>query len=168
MPTEKVSLSLDADVVAEARAAAGGNLSAYVNEALEARQRNRHLREVLDEFKHEFEPLDSEEEAEVVREYDEAVAQVQAANRELDRLLLDGTDALNRHPLVEEAVIALGPLRFPIGYVVVADERQPIATVLSELSEHLQRQVPTSWDVRLVIVAKDPLGRPSLPGIVPH
>ncbi len=48
MPVEKVSLSLDAQVVAEARAASGGNLSAYVNEALEARVRNRQLRQVLE------------------------------------------------------------------------------------------------------------------------
>ena len=54
MPVEKVSLSLDAQVVAEARAASGGNLSAYVNEALEARVRNRQLRQVLDDFKDEF------------------------------------------------------------------------------------------------------------------
>src|SRR5690349_11540502 len=121
MPVEKVSLSLDAQVVAEARAASGGNLSAYVNEALEARQRNRQLRQVLDDFKDEFEPLEPGEDERITREFDEAVAKAEAGRVEVERILVDGTDVLNEHPMVEEAVIALGPLYFPIGYVVLAD-----------------------------------------------
>ncbi len=131
-----MSLSLEAEVVAEARAASGGNLSAYVNEALQARVRSRRLRQTLDEFAHEFPPLPPEEDAAIEKEYD-------------------------------EAVVALGPLRLPIGYVVVADERRPVAAVLGELSEHLQQNLATGWVVRLVIVARDPDGRPILPAVVP-
>ncbi len=167
MPVKKVSLSLEAEVVAEARAASGGNLSAYVNEALQARVRSRRLRQTLDEFAHEFPPLPPEEDAAIEKEYDEAVARVEAAAAALDVTLVRGTELLNEHPLVEEAVVALGPLRLPIGYVVVADERRPVAAVLGELSEHLQQNLATGWVVRLVIVARDPDGRPILPAVVP-
>lgn len=166
MPVEKVSLSLDVDVVAEARAASGGNLSAYVNRALAARQRNRHLREYLDEIKPEFEPL-SPEAPRAVRDYEEARAQARAADADLQRLLVHGTDALNRHPLVDEAVIAMGPMHLPVGYVVVADQQQPIAAVVAALTEHLQRSVPTEWEVQMVIVPKSPSDRAPLTGVVP-
>src|SRR6516225_2189100 len=98
MPVEKVSLSLEADVVAEARAEAAGNLSAYVNEALEARLRNRHLRRVLDEFR----PLDPEEDARVRREYREATEKALAAAAATEEILVRGTEVLNEHPLVKE------------------------------------------------------------------
>src|SRR5215472_7837108 len=110
MPVEKVSLSLEADVVAEARAESGGNLSAYVNEAVAARLRNRELRRVLDEFKDEFPPDDDEEVTRVRREFYEGLAKIEAASRELDDILVRGSTLLDEHPLVEEAVIALGSL----------------------------------------------------------
>jgi len=167
MPVEKVSLSLDADVVAEARAASGGNLSAYVNEALAARQRNRRLRAALDEVKDEFEPGDPEEDARIVREFDEARAQARAAQADLERLLLEGTDTLNEHPLVEEAVIALSPLHLPIAYVVVADEQRPVAAVFTTLGEHLRERFGTAWRVQFAIVSRDPDDRAPLAGVVP-
>jgi len=147
MPVEKVSLSLEADVVAEARAEAGGNLSAYVNDALEARLRNRHLRRVLDEFRHEFPPLDRA-----------------AATEEV---LVRGTELLNEHPLVEEAVIARGPTRLPVGYVVLADERKPVAEVFAALGEYLTERLSAGWKVQLVILGRDPRGRSDLAGVVP-
>ncbi|HXM58570.1 MAG TPA: type II toxin-antitoxin system CcdA family antitoxin [Candidatus Dormibacteraeota bacterium] len=167
MPTEKVSLSLDAQVVAEARAASGGNLSAYVNEALEARQRNRRLREYLDDIKPEFEPLDPEEEARVNREYDEAVEQSRAAARDLERVLHVGTPVLNEHPLVEEGVIAMGPMELPVAYVVVRDEQQPVSAVAAALRGHLEERLQTQWHVQIVIVPKDPEDRAPLVGVLP-
>ena len=167
MPVEKVSLSLEADVVAEARAEAGGNLSAYVNEAVEARLRNRHLRRVLDEFRHEFPPLDPEEDARVRRELDEAFAKAEAAATALQETLLRGTELLNEHPLVKEAVIERGPMRLPIGYVVLADEQKPVAEVFAELGAYLTERLTAGWKVQLVIVGRDPRGRADLAGVVP-
>lgn len=154
MPVEKVSLSLDADVVAEARAASGGNLSAYVNEALEARQRNQRLREYLDDIRPEFEPFDPEESARVVREYDQAVAEARAAARDLDRVLNIGTPILNEHPLVEEGVIVLGSMHLPLAYVVVTDQQQSIAAVTAMLEEYLRERLRTEWAVPIVIVPR--------------
>jgi hypothetical protein len=167
MPVEKVSLSLEADVVAEARAEAAGNLSAYVNEALEARLRNRHLRRVLDEFRHEFPPLDPEEDARVRREYREATEKALAAAAATEEILVRGTEVLNEHPLVKEAVIERGPMRLPIAYVVLVDEQKPVAEVFSQLGEHLRVRLTAGWKVQLVIVGRDPRGRSDLAGVVP-
>jgi len=167
MTVEKVSLSLDSQVVAEARAASGGNLSAYVNEALQARGRNQRLREFLDDIEPELEPGDPEEEARIVREYDEAVAQGRAAARDLDRVLRIGTPVLNRHPLVEEGVIALGTMRLPVAYVVVTDEQQSIAAVTATLDEYLKERLKTEWEVQIVIVPKNPDDLAPLAGVVP-
>jgi hypothetical protein len=167
MPVEKVSLSLEADVVAEARAEAGGNLSAYVNEAVEARLRSRNLRRVLDEFRHEFPPLDPEEDAQVRRELDEAFEKAEAAAAALEETLGRGTELLNEHPLVKEAVIERGPMRLPIGYVVLADEQKPVAEVFSELGDYLSERLTAGWKVQLVLVGRDPGGRSDLSGVVP-
>jgi hypothetical protein len=164
---EKVSLSLEADVVAEARAESGGNLSAYVNEALEARLRNRNLRRVLDEFRHEFPPLDPEEDAQVRREYDEALEKAEAAAAALDDTLVRGTELLNEHPLVEEALIERGPLRLPVAYIELADEQKPVADVFAELDEYLTKRLNTGWRVQLVLVGKDTRGRSALATVVP-
>lgn len=167
MPVEKVSLSLEADVVAEARAEAGGNLSAYVNEAVEARLRNRHLRRVLDEFRHEFPPLDPEEDAQVRKEFDEAMEKAAAAAVALDETLIRGTDLLNEHPLVKEALVARGPLRLPIAYIELADEEKSVATVFAELTAYLTQQLETGWKVQLVLVGRDARGRSALAPVVP-
>lgn len=167
MPVEKVSLSLEADVVAEARAEAGGNLSAFVNEALEARLRNRNLRRVLDEFRHEFPPLGPEEDAQVRRELDEAMGKAVAGAAATEEALVRGTELLNEHPLVKEAVIARGPMRLPIGYVVLADEQRPVADVFTELGEYLKERLSSGWKVQLVVVGRDPRGRSDLAAVVP-
>jgi hypothetical protein len=166
---EKVSLSLEAGVVAEARAASGGNLSAYVNEAVEARLRNRRLREVLDEFEHEF-PPDPDEESRVRNEFRAGMAKIDAANRELDEILVHGTELLDEHPLVDEAVITMGSLQSPVAYVVLTDERGSIAETSTTIRAVLER-VASTWHVDVVIVPRPPRsdgdGRPVLPGIVP-
>ncbi|HEY7198987.1 MAG TPA: type II toxin-antitoxin system CcdA family antitoxin [Candidatus Dormibacteraeota bacterium] len=167
MPVEKVSLSLDAEVVAEARAASGGNLSAYVNDALAARQRNQRLREYLDDIRPEFEPFDPEESARVVREYDQAVTEARAAARDLERVLNVGTRVLNEHPLVEEGVLVLGSMHLPLAYVVVADQRQSIAAVTAALEGHLKERLDTEWEVGIVIVPRHGDERAPLFNVVP-
>jgi hypothetical protein len=167
MPVEKVSLSLEADVVAEARAEAGGNLSAFVNEALEARLRNRNLRRVLDEFRHEFPPLDPEEDAQVRREYQQATAKAEAAAAALEDTLVLGTALLNEHPLVKEALVARGPLRLPIGYIELADEQKPVVAVFAELDEYMAERLATGWKIQLVLVGRDTRGRSALAPVVP-
>jgi hypothetical protein len=167
MPVEKVSLSLEADVVAEARAEAGGNLSAYVNEALEARLRNRHLRRVLDEFRHEFPPLDPEEAEQVNREFDEAMERALAMAAATQQTMIRGTELLNEHPMVQEAVITRGPLRLPIAYVALADEDKPVAAVFAELDEYLAQRLKAGRKVQFVLIGKDPHGRAPLASVVP-
>src|SRR5215831_7991818 len=167
MPVEKVSLSLEADVVAEARAEAGGNLSAFVNEAVEARLRSRHLRRLLDEFRHEFPPLDPKEDAQVRREFDEALEKARAGAAATEESVVRGTELLNAHPMVKEAVIERGPMRLPIGYIVLTDEEEPVAQVFSELGDYLKQRLTAGWKVQLVIVGRDPRGRSDLAGVVP-
>jgi Post-segregation antitoxin CcdA len=167
MPAEKVSLSLDADVVAEARAEAGGNLSAYVNGALGARLRSRHLRRVLDELRHEFPPLDPEEDAKVRREFDEAMEKALAGAAATEATMIRGTELLNRHPMVEEALITRGPLRLPVAYVQLADEQKPVGQVFAELDEYLAQRLGTDRKVQFVLVGSDPRGRAPLATVVP-
>jgi len=62
MPVEKVSLSLDAGLVARARRVAGHRgLSALVNEALRIKLQHERLRAVLAEMDAEFGPVPAEE-----------------------------------------------------------------------------------------------------------
>jgi Arc/MetJ family transcription regulator len=62
MPVEKGSLSLDADLVARARRAAGPRgLSALVNDALRIKLQHERLRAVLAEMDAEFGPVPAEE-----------------------------------------------------------------------------------------------------------
>ena len=62
MPVEKVSLSLDADLVARARRVAGHRgLSALVNEALRIKLQHERLRTVLAEMDAEFGPVPTAE-----------------------------------------------------------------------------------------------------------
>jgi len=58
MPIEKVSLSLDAGLLAEARRLAGRRaLSALVNDALRVRVQHERLRRLLAEMDDEFGPI---------------------------------------------------------------------------------------------------------------
>lgn len=61
MKTEKVSLSLDADLLAEARKHAHGHsLSSYVNAGLRQKVFNDRLGVLLDEWEDEFGPIPEE------------------------------------------------------------------------------------------------------------
>ena len=66
---EKVSLTLARDVLDEARARSGGNLSAYVNEALGQRVRRETLRELLDELDVAHGPVPAEVREEMERRW---------------------------------------------------------------------------------------------------
>ena len=61
MKSEKVSVSLPADLVAEARQRANGNLSSYLAESLRRRVLADRLGEYLVELDEEFGPLTGEE-----------------------------------------------------------------------------------------------------------
>ena len=62
MPVEKVSLSLDAKIIGEARRVAGRRgLSALVNDALRIRLHHERLRRLLAEMDAEFGPVPPEE-----------------------------------------------------------------------------------------------------------
>lgn len=61
MATEKVSLTLEGNVVAEARRRAGrGRLSAYVDSALRLKLRHDRLRGLLQEMDGEYGPVSEE------------------------------------------------------------------------------------------------------------
>jgi post-segregation antitoxin (ccd killing protein) len=64
MKTTKISVTLDTELLQEARAFARGNLSRYINEALRDKLRNEHLRQLLDEYEAEHGPIPKEELAE--------------------------------------------------------------------------------------------------------
>jgi len=66
MSTEKVSLSLDAALLAEARQRArDSSLSAYVNKGLRRQILADRQRELLDEWEREFGPISVEAQAEM-------------------------------------------------------------------------------------------------------
>lgn len=70
MPTEKVSLTLDQEVLAEARRVVGaGELSGYVNQAVERQLQRDRLRGLLDELAREHGPVDAATMEEVRREW---------------------------------------------------------------------------------------------------
>ena len=81
--------------------------------------------------------------------------------------MIRGTELLNQHPGVQEAVIARGPLRLPIAYVALADEDRPVASVFAELDEYLAQRLDTGRKVQFVLVGKDPHGRAPLASVVP-
>jgi hypothetical protein len=85
----------------------------------------------------------------------------------LDDTLVRGTELLNEHPLVEEALIERGPLRLPVAYIELADEQKPVADVFAELDEYLTKRLNTGWRVQLVLVGKDTRGRSALATVVP-
>lgn len=67
MATSKISITLDADVLEEARHRSQGNLSAYVNEAVRRRVKNELLDEALHEWEGEFGAITEGELAEARR-----------------------------------------------------------------------------------------------------
>jgi post-segregation antitoxin (ccd killing protein) len=60
MKTTKISVTLDADLVQQARAFARGNLSRYLNEALRDKLRNENLRKLLEDAEAEYGPVPEE------------------------------------------------------------------------------------------------------------
>lgn len=72
MPVTKVSLSLEPDLVAEARELAGrGGLSALVNDALRIRLQHIRVSRLLDEMDEEYGPVPDEVAQEVARRWPE-------------------------------------------------------------------------------------------------
>jgi len=71
MAGEKVSVTLDPAIVAEARRIVGdGDLSAFVNDVLDWHLQNVHLRGYLDLLEEEFGPVPEELREEARREWD--------------------------------------------------------------------------------------------------
>lgn len=70
MTVEKVSLSLDPELLAEARRLTGrGGLSALVNDALRLRLQQLRITRLLDEMDSEFGPVPADVTREVAREW---------------------------------------------------------------------------------------------------
>lgn len=70
MAVEKVSLSLDPELVAEARELAGrGGLSALVNDALRVRLQHVRVSRLLDEMDAEYGPVPDDVTEEVTRQW---------------------------------------------------------------------------------------------------
>jgi Arc/MetJ family transcription regulator len=70
MATEKISLSLEEDLVSEARATVGiRGLSNYVNSALRDRLQRDRVTALLAEYEEEFGPIDSQVMEEVKAEW---------------------------------------------------------------------------------------------------
>jgi len=73
MTVAKVSLSLEPELVAEARELAGrGGLSALVNDALRVRLQHLRVTRLLDEMDAEYGPVPAEVKEEVARRWPEA------------------------------------------------------------------------------------------------
>ncbi|MBV9142550.1 MAG: hypothetical protein JO115_16835 [Pseudonocardiales bacterium] len=73
MAIAKVSVSLDADLLAEARELAGPRgLSALINDALRVRLQQARVGRLLDEMDDEFGPVPAEIEEEVRRQWPQA------------------------------------------------------------------------------------------------
>ena len=76
---EKVSITLDADVVAEARAGMDERgFSAYVNDVLRREQQQRRLRQLLDDLDTEYGPVPDEMREEARREWRRLKAEIRA------------------------------------------------------------------------------------------
>jgi post-segregation antitoxin CcdA len=82
--TEKVSLTLDADLLAEARKRSD-NLSALVNEALEMWMRNNRLGEFLDELDKEFGPVPEDVQEQARQDMERARRKIEAAQAQARR-----------------------------------------------------------------------------------
>ena len=82
MTTEKVSLTLDREVVSAARAHVGRRgLSSYVNSALRLKLGHDRMLTLLKELDEEYGPVDEETVAEATREWNEATDRLRRARR---------------------------------------------------------------------------------------
>jgi len=82
MAVKKVSVTLDAELLAQARQQSD-NLSALLNDALAAYIRNVNLGRLLDELDEEFGPVPEETMREAREEMDAAILQVERGRRAL-------------------------------------------------------------------------------------
>jgi post-segregation antitoxin (ccd killing protein) len=57
MPTSKVSITLETEVLEDARLQAGGNLSAFINEAVKKQLRKEFARQLLADRERELGPI---------------------------------------------------------------------------------------------------------------
>jgi hypothetical protein len=153
---EKVSLSLEVDVVAEARAESGGNLSAYVNEAVGAKLRNARLRQLVDDFRAEFAPSSIGDDEAFRHEVRDAFAATDDAAGAVEPAVLAMQELLNSRESVAEAVVTVGPLGLPVAYVVPADEEYSISGFASDLYREMALRAAQAYVPSLVIVP----GRP--------
>jgi acyl-CoA reductase-like NAD-dependent aldehyde dehydrogenase len=85
MKTTKISVTLDTDLLQQARAFARGNLSRYLNEALRDKLRNEHLRVLLEEQEAEYGPIPEEELAQARAELQAAFKAAEEGWREWQR-----------------------------------------------------------------------------------
>lgn len=85
MKTTKISVTLDADLVQQARAFARGNLSRYLNDALRDKLRNENLRKLLEEAEAEYGPVPEEELAKAQAELKAAFEAAEEGWREWQR-----------------------------------------------------------------------------------
>jgi hypothetical protein len=153
---EKVSLSLEVDVVAEARAESGGNLSAYVNDAVEAKLRNARLRELVDDFRDEFAPNSIDDDEAFRRDVRDAFAATDDAAAAVEPAVLAMQELLNSRESVAEAVVTVGPLGLPVAYVVPADEGGSISGFADDLYHEMALRAEQGYVPSIVIVP----GRP--------
>lgn len=82
MAVKKVSVTLDAELLAQARQQSD-NLSAFVNDALAASLRNVNLGRLLDELDDEFGPVPEETMRRAQEEMDAAILSVERGRRAL-------------------------------------------------------------------------------------
>jgi post-segregation antitoxin (ccd killing protein) len=85
MKTTKISVTLDTDLLKQARAFARGNLSGYINEALRDKLRNENLRVLLEEYEAEHGPIPEEELAQAGAELEAAFKAAEEGWREWQR-----------------------------------------------------------------------------------
>ncbi|HZD37569.1 MAG TPA: type II toxin-antitoxin system CcdA family antitoxin [Actinomycetes bacterium] len=85
MKTTKISVTLDTDLLEQARAFARGNLSRYLNEALRDKLRNENLRVLLEEYEAEHGPITEEVQAEAAATFEAALKAAEEGWREWQR-----------------------------------------------------------------------------------
>lgn len=81
MATKKVSVTLDADLVAEIKSEVGERgFSAYLNDSIRRRRQYERLRRLLREMDEEFGPVPDDVKQQVAREWNEAKRRVAEAD----------------------------------------------------------------------------------------